>query len=83
MLRHFAGVYDAIVNQGTKFGYVPTKGSIEFEFIEYLGVCTDSVEYKKNYNSYCTKMNNAKVNESNRKKKKIDEALKQSLLALI
>jgi glutamate synthase domain-containing protein 2 len=84
LLRQLAGVFDTnAMTTGHKFGYIPEESSIEFEFIEYLGVCTNSVEYEKNYNSYRSKMINTKQKAKalNQKKKKISATERQRLLA--
>jgi hypothetical protein len=44
-----------------QFGYLPKHGSIELEFMNFIGVCTDSNEYSRRLKSYCTLKNNEKI----------------------
>jgi hypothetical protein len=44
-----------------RFGYLPKQGNIELEFMNFIGVCTDSNEYSRRLKSYCTQKDNEKV----------------------
>lgn len=46
------------------FGYLPTEGGIDHQFIQYFGICTDRVEFERYDEIYRIDLYNQKAKES-------------------